>query len=110
MNKVRILVSQPVKTGLIQESSPFILCARQGASTWRCKSSTRARQGEVLAGRQGWSRKCDRDRNTHSVEQVVGQAGERGSNAFGGPPAKHTQPHGRENEEMGGYRRRDAIG
>ena len=32
---------------------PFLLCARQGAFTWRCKSSTQPDGGEELAKRKG---------------------------------------------------------
>jgi hypothetical protein len=66
--------------------------------------SRRRTEWEIICLRKG-----NPDRQTHSVKQVIGQAGNGGFNAIGRPHAAHSQPHGRVNEEVGGYRRRDAI-
>ena len=49
------------------------------------------------------SRKHNREVHTQSEEEVVCQTGKWSPNAFGRPPAKHPQPHGRVNEENRGY-------
>ena len=56
-----------------------------------------------------YSKQCDPGRNAHSIKQVVRQGGKRGPYPLGGTPAGDPRTHGREDEEVGRRRRRNAI-
>jgi len=54
-----------------------------------CPPSALEVSRSLACGHSRCSHKGNRNRQTHSVEQVVGQTGERALETFGRPPATH---------------------